>query len=236
MIDKELYDNYLSTGQVDKVETISKNNLYCNYLYNNFFSNVSRQANIIDLACGYGEVVYFFENKGFENIKGVEISAELVALSKQLGVKNVQQGDIYDYLSTVADKSIQVFVMKDIIEHFEVEELTKMLKAMRSKLADDGFIIGHAPNGSGIFGMLIRYNDLTHKIAYTRKSLEQLSRICVYTRTWVYEDKPLTKGIKGMIRKAAWKILKLPFKLIYYIETGSSNILLSQNITFKISK
>lgn len=236
MIDKELYDNYLTTGQVDKVEAISKNNLYCEYLYKNFFQAVSKQAHILDLACGYGEVVYFFENKGFENIKGVEISEELVALSKKLGVKNVMHGDIYDYLNTVADKSIQVFVMKDIIEHFEVEELTIMLKAMKSKLADNGFIIGHAPNGSGIFGMLIRYNDLTHKIAYTRKSLEQLSRICGYSRTEVYEDKPLTKGIKGLVRRLSWKILKLPFRLFYYIETGHANVLLSQNITFKISK
>ena len=236
MIDKELYENYLTTGQVDKVTVISKNNLYCNYLLNTFFKNVNKQDKIIDLACGYGEVVYFFENRGFENIRGVEISKELVDLSKELGVKNVVEGDIYEYLNNVEDNSIKVFVMKDIIEHFEIEDLTNLLKLMRKKMKQDGFIVGHVPNGSGIFGMLIKYNDLTHKIAYTKKSLEQLSRICGFAKTNVYEDKPLTLGLKGAIRKLAWKILKLPFTLLYYIETGNSKILLSQNITFTIAK
>ena len=93
MIDKELYENYLSTGQVNKVDAISTTTPYCNYLQVKFFKNVSKQDKIIDLACGYGEVVYFFENKGFENITGVEISKELVDLSKQLGVKNVIEFD-----------------------------------------------------------------------------------------------------------------------------------------------
>lgn len=236
MIDKELYDNYLSTGQVGRVASISSNNLYCDYLYRNFFQNVSKQDNILDLACGYGEVVYFFENKGFENIRGIEISSELVNLSKELGVKNVVEGDIYEYLNNVADKSIKVFVMKDIIEHFEVDDLTGLLKLIKTKLKDDGFIIGHVPNGSGIFGMLIKYNDLTHKVAYTIKSLEQLARICGFTKVSVFEDKPLTKGLKGIFRKIAWKCLKFPFKLVYYVETGNRNILLSQNITFRIAK
>ena len=236
MIDKELYENYLSTGQVDKVDIISKNNLYCNYLQVKFFKNVSKKDKIIDLACGYGEVVYFFENKGFENITGVEISKELVDLSKQLGVKNVVEGDIYKYLNSVEDNSIKVFVMKDIIEHFEVDELANLLRLIKTKLKSDGFIIGHVPNGSGIFGMLIKYNDLTHKIAYTQKSLQQLAKICGFKIVEVYEDKPLTAGLKGVIRRSVWSVLKFPFKLIYYIETGNSNILLSQNITFKIAK
>lgn len=235
-MDKELYENYLNTGQVDGVKKISKNTPYCEYIYEKFLKSVNKDELVVDLACGFGEMVYYLENKQFTNIKGIEISRELVDLSKQLGVKNVFEGDIFEYLKTVGDHSIRVVIMKDIMEHIEINDLGALMKLINKKLCKNGFIIGHAPNGSGVFGMLIKYNDLTHKIAYTKKSLEQLSRICGYNNISVFEDKPLTKGIKGLFRKLGWNLLTMPFRLLYYIESGKRGIILSQNITFKISR
>jgi SAM-dependent methyltransferase len=234
-MDKELYKNYLNTGQVSRVGSISKKTPYCEYLFDAFFNEVKKNELIVDLACGFGEMVYYLENKEFTNIIGIEISQELVELSKQLGVKNVFEGDIFDYLKTVQDESIKVVIMKDIIEHIEINDLGELMKLIKKKLCKNGFVIGHAPNGSGIFGMLIKYNDLTHKTAYTQKSLEQLGRICGYKNITVYEDKPLTKGIKGIFRKLAWVLFTAPFRLLYYVESGKKGIILSQNITFKIS-
>lgn len=234
-MDKELYDNYLNTGQVHSVEKLSTNTPYCKYVHDKFLDKIAKTDLIIDLACGYGEMVFYLENKGYSNIVGVEISKELVETSKTLGVKSVIEGDIFEYLESVKDNSIMVIIVKDIIEHIELDALGNLLKIIKRKLCKNGFIVGHAPNGSGIFGMLIKYNDLTHKVAYTQKSLEQLSRICGFRQIDVFEDKPLSTGIKGLIRKIMWAFLTAPFRLLYYIESGKTGIILSQNITFKIA-
>lgn len=235
MIDNQFYDQYLSTGQISTVHKLPDENLYAQFIYDKYFSHVYKQDVIIDLACGYGEIIYFLQQKEFENAKGVEISNELVLLAEKLGVKNVSEGEIIDYVKRLDDCSVKVFILKDIIEHLDTETLVDLLKILKQKLCINGFIVGHAPNAAGIFGMIIRYGDITHKSAFTKKSIEQMSKLVGLNNVEVIEDKILTKGFKGLLRRYMYKLLVYPFKFLYYIESGNKDVVFTQNLTFKLS-
>ena len=170
------------------------------------------------------------------NALGIEISNELYQLSKNIGISSVIHGDIFEFLVKQESKSIKLIILNDILEHFAVEEAINLLKLSYSKLSDDGFIIGHVPCATGIFSNRVRYGDLTHKLAFTTQSLEQLRKFCNYNSLIVFEDKPLGNSIKGVLRRFIWNIICLRYRFIYFIETGEKKVILSQNLTFKLSK
>ena len=45
---------------------------------------VDKEVNIVDLACGGGRLLYFFDRMGYENIQGVDISPDQVRVAKQV--------------------------------------------------------------------------------------------------------------------------------------------------------
>ncbi|MCB0536469.1 MAG: class I SAM-dependent methyltransferase [Bacteroidetes bacterium] len=47
-----------------------------------FFSNISKQAKIIDLGCGYGRVLKFLFEEGYRNLYGIDSSSKLIERAK----------------------------------------------------------------------------------------------------------------------------------------------------------
>src|SRR5437868_2611446 len=43
-----------------------------------------KDAAILDLACGYGRLLFFFKERGYTNVTGVDISPSQIAVAKQV--------------------------------------------------------------------------------------------------------------------------------------------------------
>jgi hypothetical protein len=54
----------------------------------------------------------------------------------------------------------------DILEHLENDELFGVLDQTFRVLAKGGICLAHVPNGEGLYGMRVRFGDLSHARAF----------------------------------------------------------------------
>lgn len=96
----------------------------------------------------------------------VLISQEQIDLGHKLGISNIKHKSIEKFLSE-SFENVDIFLLIDLLEHLTYEEIFSLLDKLYSKLNKGGKILIHIPNAEGIFGMRIRYRDLTHELAFT---------------------------------------------------------------------
>jgi hypothetical protein len=79
--------------------------------------------------------------------------------------------------------------------------------------------------------MGIRYGDLTHEQAFTAASLHQAFISVGFKRVECFEDRPQVHGVFSLIRRLIWDIGTLWHRVLLMAESGSPNVILSQNMT-----
>jgi len=197
----------------------------------------NREANIVDLGCGHGALVYFARTMGYRNVLGLDTSPAQVAEAKRLAIEGVRQADLMDGLSALPDASQDLVVAFDVIEHFTKDELLKFVDQVRRVLKPGGRWLLHTPNGESPFGSRMRYWDFTHEQAFTRESISQLLLTSGFSRVACYEDQPVAHGAKSAVRLVLWKMLRTGLRLWVAIETGSGKgCIFSQNFLVAAEK
>jgi len=232
-----LYEVYVSSEQgggtvvnqlKDGKKLFSGNGPYITQLIKQYIPH-DRNLRIVDLGCGHGAHLYFLKQRGYHNLVGVDTSAEQVELAHQLGVDEVQCADIETFLAR-DQESADVILLIDILEHLPLETAFDLLDRIFSKLNDGGRLIIHVPNAEGLYGMRIRYGDLTHEQAFTPTSIRQLLKTIGFNKVTYSEDKPIVHGVVSFIRRVLWGILTAPHRLLLMAETGHKKFILSQNM------
>ena len=235
-----LYQSYVSSGQVQDSHTTAAEHFrapraHLTSIIRRHFP-ADRQNPIVDIGCGHGALLYFLREAGYKNVRGVDTSAEQVELAQRLGVSGVECGDAMAFLGGLADGSIGVVCLFDVMEHLTRPEAFALAHEVSRVLTPDGCCIGHVPNAEGLFGMRIRYGDLTHEQAFTEKSVGQMFRSLGFRDVNCFEDKPVAHGLKSLARRVIWETGTLPFRLLLTAETGTSGFILSQNFLFVARK
>lgn len=185
-----------------------------------YLSNFNANSKILELGCGPGYLLDFLLSHGFNNLTGIDISLEQIQKAKNKGF-NAINVDVIEYLEQNSHKWDIVFAL-DFIEHFNKDELIKLFKLVNQNLADDGLLILRTPNGEGLFPNGIIYGDLTHQTIFNKNSLSQLLSYSGFTRHNFFENAPIMKNLKGIVRSLLWKIVKMVLNLIKIIETGQA--------------
>lgn len=202
---------------------------YGKYLPENF------NTNILDLGCGSGDFIYWLIEKGFKNVKGIDISEENIQLGLNLGINNLECISIFDFLKKNLI-TYDLIILRDVLEHFEREETYQLINKLYGTLNNEGRIIIQTPNGQSPLVGKILYGDFTHNTAFTESSINQLFRSNGFTSIDVSEMTPVPKNLKGVIRFVFWKLAKGFFKLFQLIATGDSTGHFTPNIIAVIKK
>lgn len=191
-----------------------------------------RQSKVLDLGCGHGALLHFARKAGYTNLRGVDGSPQQVAAARALGIAGVDQGDLRDVLATQSNESLDVVVAFDVIEHFSRDELLPLVDAVHRVLKPGGRWILHVPNGESPFFGAVRYGDLTHELAFTRTSLNQLLLSSGFCEVRCFEDVPVVHGAKSALRWVLWKAFRSLLRLYVTAETGevSSDHIFSRNL------
>lgn len=233
---QRLYESYVSSGQArvqDKglpTELLLRpRRAYFRRLISSYIPK-ALTSRIIDLGCGYGASLYFLSRAGYENILGIDDSAEQVAMAHRLGIPNVERGDIKCLLRCMPAISVDVILVMDILEHFTADDLFAVLDDILRVLRPGGRCIAHVPNAEGLFGMRARYGDFTHEQAFTRSSAEQIFRSVGFANIACYEDRPVVHGIMSAIRRIVWVSGTVAFRMILAAESPKCPAILSQNM------
>ncbi|HEY4206316.1 MAG TPA: class I SAM-dependent methyltransferase [Puia sp.] len=236
---EKLYQHYVSSEQAGKKvfssgELFAGNRPYVEQLIRDHFP-ADRQIHILDIGCGHGTFLYFAKEKGYMNVRGIDFSEEQVALAHRLGLQEVQRASLEEFLQTSKDK-YDLVLMIDVLEHLEPQELFDALDSVAAILRPDARLIIHVPNAEGLFGMRIRYGDYTHTQAFTPRSIRQILLTCGFDDIRCMEERPVAKGIKGMIRNLLWRLGTLNSRLLLMAETGEREFVLSQNMLVVASR
>jgi SAM-dependent methyltransferase len=190
----------------------------------------NRDIRVLDLGCGHGAYLYFLRAAGYKNITGVDVSPQQVDVAHKLGIKEAECCEILRYLEETKPDSVDVVLLIDVLEHLTREELFTLLDQVHRVLRPGGTCVAHVPNAEGIFGMRVRFGDLTHENAFSPSSVRQLYQTLGFFDTHCFEDEPEMHGLTSFFRYLVWKVGTLPHRLLLAAETGESNLILSQNM------
>jgi 2-polyprenyl-3-methyl-5-hydroxy-6-metoxy-1,4-benzoquinol methylase len=195
-----------------------------------------KSCRILDVACGYGAYLYYLNTLNFTNAFGIDLSQENIHLAKSIGVQNVMQQDLFDYLETCKQNTLDIILAIDILEHLDNQEIFKFITQAKKVLKTGASIIIHTPNANSPFFGRIRYGDFTHKTAFTPKSMKQIFRSEGLSDIICFESGPVIHGVSSFIRFVLFKISMFIFNAIILCETGMSEKILSQNFFTIIKK
>jgi len=186
-----------------------------------------RDVLIVDLGCGSGRLLYLLKSIGFKNLKGVDISADQVAVAKQV-ISDVEEANALDWLENRSNES-DLIIALDLIEHFYKEEALIFLERCYNALKSGGRLILQTPNAETPFGLYHRYNDITHEWAYNVNQLARLLRRLGFVGIQARETGPVPwrYSLVSTIRCVFWKFIRLFLIIWNIVETGEvgSNIL-----------
>jgi SAM-dependent methyltransferase len=237
---KRLYDHYVTSGQAGTFEasaeqTFRPRRFYIEHLIANHFPH-DRNTAILDIGCGHGAFLYFLTKAGYTRAIGIDTSPEQIAKAHELGIKTARCESGFDYIRDLQAESLGMVLLFDILEHLEHQELFDLLDEVYRILRPGGKCLIHVPNGEGIFGMRIRFGDLTHVQAFTPNSARQLLTTTGFSQIECYEDRPVVHGAASLARRVLWELGTLPYRVLLTAETGLTKTILSQNLLIQAAK
>ena len=215
------FDNYLTTHFVENKDIKAVYKAYEDD-YGPFLPS-DKNASVLDVGCGTGIFMRYMGSKGYINVTGVDVSAEMVECCKKNNTNNaILINDLEGYLSSKR-AHFDLIVMNDIIEHIPKAETIGVLKAIRSSLKKDGLLLVKTGNFSTMAGQYLRYKDFTHEIAYTESSLKQVLRMAGFNdddikirgNRYGYSLRP-----KSIIRRILLAIWFFVLRVIHTVEMG----------------
>lgn len=186
-------------------------------------------ARVLDLGCGSGSIVYWLQHHGFSQAEGVDVSAEVVAQATASGVANVRQADARVWLAGRQEHYDLVY-MRDVLEHFSLEEGMELLAAVHGALRPDGRLVLQVPNAESPLVGRVRWGDLTHEGAYTPGSISQLVSTLGYTFEEARPVVPFILGRRTVHRFLIWKFVEVLYRFLGYAEGEKYHRVVTQNM------
>ncbi|HVA01272.1 MAG TPA: class I SAM-dependent methyltransferase [Terriglobia bacterium] len=177
-----------------------------------------KDAAILDIGCGYGELLYFLQREGYTNTQGIDLNAQQVAVGSALGVRNIQYGDSRKFLAE-ADHSFDFVSAIDVLEHIPKNQVLEFLDLVHSALSPGGTFLCQVPNLAAFYTPLF-YMDFSHETPFTPSSLKQALQIAGFANVRVSAMGPVTHGAKSAIRFLLWKGISAGLRFIQTVEGG----------------
>ena len=126
-------------------------------VYLKYFKNCH---NVLDIGCGRGEFLSLLKDNGITS-KGIDINEEMVLYCKKSDL-NVQKADVFTYLQSLEDKSLDGIFLGQVIEHLQPAELIALIKLSYDKLQYGSHFIAETINPSCLTAHQWFYMDLSH--------------------------------------------------------------------------
>jgi len=181
----------------------------------------NKEVKILDIGCGNGGFVYWLREIGYKNAGGIDISAEQIELAQKMGIKNIFQADIKEFLKDKKE-SYDIIFARDVLEHFNKEEIIDVLDLIFNSLKRGGVFICQTVNAENLFYGRLRYGDFTHEIAFTKDSLAQIFGLTGFRGIKIYSQPPVVHGLKSLSRYLLWKCVEHCLRFYLLIEIGSA--------------
>jgi 2-polyprenyl-3-methyl-5-hydroxy-6-metoxy-1,4-benzoquinol methylase len=219
-----IYESYASEFQdkgsvFDSVAARRWGRAYEWYLRN--WLPADKSANIVDLACGAGELLYFFRERGYARVSGVDISPAQIALSRQVTDDVVQDG-VHEFLR-IRQGTFDLITAVDLVEHLSKDEVLVFLDDCHAALRPGGRMILQTPNAESPWVASCRYGDFTHEVCFQSNALSRLMRMTGFVEIQTREQGPIPLGYSAVStgRYLLWRVIRACLQFYNAVETGS---------------
>lgn len=176
---KEIFDNYLHNyerrgrGRFRSLAEVSE------FLLDHiprWIDRIPKDAHILDAGCAVGDLLGKLHELGYEELTGVDISAQMVEVAHSRLPQSIQlhAQDIREFLAQTADASYDVILLHHVLEHIPREHTIPLLREFRRCLTDEGYLDLRTPNAACLLGEYIGFGDFTHVVHFNELSLLQV--------------------------------------------------------------
>jgi 2-polyprenyl-3-methyl-5-hydroxy-6-metoxy-1,4-benzoquinol methylase len=133
------------------------------------------EAPILDVGCGWGQLLLGLWASGYRNLTGVELSKEQFDIARASLPKEIRlvHADAKEFLKHPGE-SFRLVTVFDVIEHLEKPDGLNLLRLVFGAIAPPGSVVIRTPNMACLIAGYTRHNDITHVAGYTEWSLFQL--------------------------------------------------------------
>jgi SAM-dependent methyltransferase len=226
-----LYERYVSAfkGETTPRSPAARASYFrwCDHKVLPLVGDLARDARVLELGCGPGDLLEWLRQRGFTAARGIDVSAEQVALARSIGL-DARVADVFEHLDETHEP-LDAILAFDFIEHFHRDELMRLVPAVRDALVPGGRLVVQTPNGAGLFPNAVVHGDLTHMTIFSPDSLRQLLRVHGFDEFRFAETGPVPKNAAGLVRSALWAGVRMVAGLVRRIETGRTQPVWTEN-------
>lgn len=220
---RRIYDQYVSAfkqkpSDADLTAAFAHHARRLDYLLLPVVNALSRDAKILEVACGQGTFLFWARQQGFRHVRGFDASAQQVAVARGLGLQ-AQVGTADSYLAT-CERDFDLIVAMDIVEHFTRDECFAFLEQCRDCLRPGGMLFLTTPNGAGLRPGPTVFGDLTHETIFSPDTIRLVLRLTGFDGLRVTEIIPPPTSLRSRVRRVLWYALRAGAVLIDLVETG----------------
>ena len=131
----------------------------------------NKNAQILDIGCGFGQTLMSLRGIGYSNLNGIDISDEAVMHCTKHGISIEKITDIIVY-SRSSRRKYDFIILSHVLEHIDKSAIIDTLINIRKNLMNLGAsLVIMVPNAQSYTGCYWAYEDFTHSTLFTAGSL-----------------------------------------------------------------
>lgn len=131
-----------------------------------------KTKSILDIGCGFGQIIQSLQKLGYENVAGIDIDDISVSYCCDKGLTVKKIDTIKDYCLNHNNKKFDVIIASHVLEHIDKSEIIKTVKLIKNRLlSPNGRFLLMVPNAQSNTGCYWAYEDFTHSTLFTTGSI-----------------------------------------------------------------
>jgi 2-polyprenyl-3-methyl-5-hydroxy-6-metoxy-1,4-benzoquinol methylase len=152
------------------------------------FLPANKDAEIVDIPCGEGNILFYLREAGYLRVTGYEIDADRVDLAKAMQLHAVQ-GNALEIVQAL--RNVDVFFCVDFIEHISKDAAIEFLLHVCRSLSSQGRLILRTPVTDSPRETIHLHNDFTHKWGVNSVVWQTLATATGFEVVAIIDERPV---------------------------------------------